>query len=232
MYPLIQGYDSVALEADVELGGNDQKFNLLVGRELQSHYGQKPQSIVTTPLLVGLDGQRKMSKSYGNYIGITEKPYDMFAKIMSVSDELMWSYFEYLTDIPFDELESMKSDPFEAKKVLGITIVNSLHEAGAGEEARAHWEKEKSGAGRTHMVLPPETPEFVVKGESRVVLAKAVAESGVEKSVSAVKRLIEQGAVKLGDNLETVTDKDFELELPGEYAVRIGKKKYLLIRGE
>lgn len=233
MYPLVQGYDSVALESDVELGGNDQKFNLLVGRELQSQYGQKPQSIVTTPLLVGLDGQKKMSKSYGNYIGINESPYDMFAKIMSVSDELMWDYYLYLTDVPLDEMDSLKGDPFESKKKLGVLITNWLHKDGDGEMARTQWETEKSGAGRTRMVLPPDTPTFKIPDQvpCKVSLAKIVADAGLEKSVSQVKRLIESGAVKLGENLDTVEDKNLELEFPGEYTVRVGKKKYLVIQG-
>lgn len=234
MYPLIQGYDSVELKADVELGGNDQKFNLLVGRELQSQYGLRPQSIVTTPLLVGLDGQKKMSKSYGNYIGIDEKPFDMFAKIMSISDDLMWDYFELLTDIPLQEIETLKNDPFEAKKVLGATIVDWLHTSGDGEEARKHWETEKSGAGRSKMVLPPDTPVHEVRDSMpcNVPLTKLIVDAGLEKSASQVKRLIESGAVKLGDELDTVTDKNLELSFPGEYAVRVGKKKYVVIRGE
>jgi len=231
LYPLIQGYDSVSLEADVELGGTDQKFNLLVGRDLQQEYGQKPQAIITTPLLVGLDGQKKMSKSYGNYVGITEAPYAMFAKIMSVSDDLMWNYFLYLTDVPVSKMEELKKDPFEAKKILGATIVNSLHPEGSGEEARSQWEKEKSKEGRKHLVLPPDTQVFSVKKSGKVPLTEIIVESGLEKSNSAVRRLIESGAVKLGDDLQTIEDRDFTLEFPGRYVLRIGKKKYLIVEG-
>ncbi len=232
LYPLIQGYDSVELKADVELGGNDQKFNLLVGRELQSQYGLSPQCIVTTPLLVGLDGQRKMSKSYGNYIGIEEKPYEMFAKIMSISDDLMWDYFVYLTDIPQNEIESMRSEPFEAKKLLGTTIIDSLHGAGAGAEGRTQWEKEKSSAGRTKMVIPPDAPIYLVEEQGELSLVKLVVDSGVESTASAVKRLIEAGAVKLGEELETVTSKEHTLKFPGEYSLRLGKKKYLILKSK
>lgn len=233
LYPLIQGYDSVELKADVELGGNDQKFNLLVGRELQSQYGQEPQAIVTTPLLVGLDGQRKMSKSYDNYIGIDEPPYDMFAKIMSISDDLMWTYFEYLTDTPMSEVEQFKNDPFEAKKILASTIVDDLHTEGAGKEAKELWEKEKSGPGRNQMVLPPDTPVYQIPEQTpcSIPIAKLVVDAGQEKSLSAVRRLIDSGAVKLGENLETVSDRNQELSFPGEYSLRIGKKKYLVVRG-
>ncbi len=234
IYPLVQGYDSVVLESDVEVGGNDQKFNLLVGRELQSQYGEEPQAIVTTPLLVGLDGQRKMSKSYDNYIGINETPYSMFAGLMSISDDLMWDYFHYLTDIPEDTIASYKSDPFEAKKILGRTVVDDLHGKGEGEKARELWEKEKSGSGRTSMVLPPDTPVHLVKESMpcRLPLANLVVEAGQEKSLSAIRRLMDSGAVKIGENLETVKDREHMLDFPGEYAVRIGKKKYLILKGE
>ncbi len=230
MYPLVQGYDSVKLESDVELGGTDQKFNLLVGRELQSQYGMKPQVIVTTPLLVGLDGQKKMSKSYGNYIGINEKPYAMFAKIMSVSDDLMWDYYEYLTDVPLNEISEKKKDPFEAKKELGVLITEWLH-PGEGAAARNQWESEKGSEGRTKLVLPPDTPLLHVTGKSSVKLAEAVVEAGIEGSLSAVKRLIESKSVKIGENLDTVEDREYVLNFPGRYEIRIGKKKYLIVEG-
>jgi tyrosyl-tRNA synthetase len=230
MYPLVQGYDSVILKSDIELGGTDQKFNLLVGRELQSQYNIKPQIILTTPLLVGLDGQRKMSKSYGNYIGINEKPYTMFAKIMSVSDELMWDYYEYLTDVPKTEITNLKADPFAAKKNLAVLITEWLH-PGEGEKAKDQWESEKSSEGRTKLVLPPETPVLKIIGKSSVKLAEAVLEAGLESSLSAIKRLIESKSVKIGENLDTVEDREHILNFPGRYEIKIGKKKYLVVEG-
>lgn len=229
MYPLVQGYDSVALEADVELGGTDQKFNLLVGRELQKEYGQEPQAILTTPLLVGLDGVRKMSKSYDNYIGIEEKPYDMFAKLMSISDELMWDYYLLLTDVPESEILKLKNEPFTAKKHLAAMIVDDYHPPGSGATARMQWETEKSDK-KDEMVLPPGTPEIEVK-QPRKQLTEIIVEAKLEDSKSAVRRLIKSGAVKIGAGLETVTDETLELEFPGEYQVRVGKKKYLVIKG-
>lgn len=233
LYPLVQGYDSVALKSDVELGGTDQKFNLLVGRELQSQYGQTPQVILTVPLLVGLDGTRKMSKSYGNYIGINEAPYDMFAKAMSISDDLMWDYYLLLTDVPENEIQQMKSEPFLAKKRLAQTLVDAYHPDGAGEQAKNQWETEKGRAGRDKMVLPPNTPVLEVQDAMpcTLPLVQLIKDSGVEGSASAVRRHIDAGAIKLGENLETITDRDHQLSFPGEYAVRIGKKKYLIIRG-
>lgn len=232
MYPLVQGYDSVALESDVELGGTDQKFNLLVGRELQKEYGQEPQAILTMPLLVGLEGVRKMSKSYDNYVGINETPYDMFAKIMSISDDLMWNYYLLLTDVPEEKIEELKQAPFDAKKKLGELVVDDFHSAGSGARARKQWETEKSEK-RNEMVLPPDTPEYKITEPTpcKIQLAAIVADAGLEQSKGAVRRLIKSGAVKLGQNLETVKEETFELEFPGEYQVRVGKKKYLVIKG-
>ncbi len=233
MYPLIQGYDSVALEADVELGGSDQKFNLLMGRELQKEYGRPQQSIVTVPLLVGLDGTRKMSKSYDNYIGITEEPYAMFAKGMSVSDDLMRDYFIMLTDTPEAQIDEwIAADPFEAKKKLAAAIVDELHTAGAGQDARAAWEREKSSAGRDKLVLPPNTPEYTpTEGvPGKLPLTRLLVDAKIEKSTSAVRRLIEGGSIKLGEELAVITDVNHELEFPGQYALKIGKKRYLVLK--
>lgn len=251
MYPLIQGYDSVVLNSDVEIGGTDQKFNLLVGRSLQEQYGHRPQCILTMPLLVGLDGVKKMSKSFGNYIGIDESPYHIFAKTMSISDDLMWSYYELLTDVPAADLQEMKSactpdsanpgngqNPMEIKKQLGTLLVDWLH-PGHGAEARAKWESEKAAARNDQMVLPPDTPVFQVPdsllsgatGTKKAPLAQILVDSKIEASMSAVKRSIEAGSVKLGESLATVSDPKLMLDFPGEYAVRVGKKKYLIIRG-
>ncbi len=233
MYPLIQGYDSVALKCDVEIGGTDQKFNLLVGRDLQEQYGLEPQIIITLPLLVGLDGIRKMSKSYGNYIGINENPYTIFAKIMSISDELMWKYYELLTDIPFEKINELKNQhPLECKKILGVEIINSLYPEGTGEIAKEQWEKEKSYAKQSQMILPPNTPVYeVAKNIKEMQLAKILLDANIETSMSAIKKLFESGSIKIGDHLETIKNRDYVLKFPGEYKIKIGKKKYLIIKG-
>src|SRR5437660_4759846 len=156
LYPLAQGYDSVALEADVELGGTDQKFNLLVGRELQRAYGQPSQVVLTTPILEGLDGVQKMSKSFGNAIGINEKPLEMYGKVMSISDELMWKYYELLTDLSLAEIAKLKRDehPMQAEKVLAGRIVTDFHSEAAGSEAATNWERQvKEGAAFQHSTV-------------------------------------------------------------------------------
>lgn len=233
MYPLIQGYDSVALKSDVELGGTDQKFNLLVGRDLQSHFGLEPQAIITLPLLVGLDGEKKMSKSYNNYIGINEDPYKIFAKIMSISDELMWNYFELLTDIPYEKIQELKNEhPMESKKILAIEIIDQLYPKGTGEEARNEWEREKNAAKNSKLVLPPNTPVYrLPQGTNEISIAKVLLDAKIETSMSAIKKLIESGSIKLGDNLETINNRDYLLKFPGEYKIKIGKKKYLVVVG-
>jgi len=233
MYPLIQGYDSVALKSDIEIGGTDQKFNLLVGRDLQTQYNQEPQVIITLPLLVGLDGIRKMSKSYNNYIGINEEPYSIFAKIMSISDELMWNYFEILTDIPYDKIQELKNDhPLEVKKFLAVEIINQLYPPATGEKAKEQWEKEKSAAKTSILVLPPNTPVYQVPENTKEIpLAKVLLDANVESSMSSIKKLFESGAIKLGDNLETITKREYVLTFPGEYKLKIGKKKYLIVKG-
>src|SRR5947199_1415334 len=144
IYPLAQGYDSVALKADVELGGTDQKFNLLMGRELQRGYGQEPQVLLTMPILEGLDGVQKMSKSYGNAIGIKEAPLEMYGKLMSISDEMMWRYYELLTDVQMSEIERMKrvAHPMQPKKVLAARIVKDFHSADTATKAADDWAKQ------------------------------------------------------------------------------------------
>jgi len=228
MYPLVQGYDSVALKSDVELGGTDQKFNLLMGRDLQEKSGIEGQVILTVPLLVGLDGVKKMSKSYDNYVGIAEPPYNMFAKIMSIPDSVLRNYFVLLTDFSESDIESWMKDPFEAKKLLAAAVVDDYHPAGSGKKAREIWEQEKSA--RKGLVLPPETPVLEVAAK-QIQLTQAMVDSGQETSLTAARKLIEQGAVKIGENLETVKSRDHVLVFPGEYAIKIGKKKYLVVRG-
>ena len=200
LYPLIQGYDSVALKADVELGGTDQKFNLLMGRELQKEYGQEPQSLVLMPLLEGLDGVNKMSKSLGNYIGITEPAKEIFGKVMSVSDDLMFRFYELVSSVTLGELETIKTDvksgalhPMEAKKRLAAELADRFCGAGAGAQARAEFEKVFSGNS-----LPDDIPtaEIVWEGE-KMKLAKIMALAGVAKSNGEARRLIQQNAVEV-----------------------------------
>ena len=152
---------------------------------------------------------------------------------MSISDELMWNYFILLTDFPESDLKKMENDPFEAKKILGSMVVNDLHGKNLGEEARKQWETEKGTRGRVKMVLPPDTPLHTIqeKKPCRISLIKIITDAGIEKSSSAVRRLIDSGAVKLGEDLETITDKDCALEFPGSYVIRVGKKKYLRVSG-
>ena len=243
LYPLIQGYDSVALQADIEIGGNDQKFNLLVGRELQTRYSLPPQIILTLPPLRGLDGNRKMSKSYQNHIGIAESPYIIFAKIMSIADEMMPEYFTLLTGIEEKQLESFMKDPFESKKFLASSITEQIHGKDAGKEARKSWEKEKGKSGRERLILPPDTPIYRVKSldpkekniapkiRQKIPLVKLFTEAGMTKSKSDARRLIESRSVKMGTKLEVIQDNNYCLTFPGEYFFKIGKKRHLKIMG-
>jgi tyrosyl-tRNA synthetase len=229
LYPLIQGYDSVVLKADVELGGTDQKFNLLVGRELQKEYKQEPQSLVLMPLLEGLDGVSKMSKSLGNYIGITEPAKEIFGKVMSVSDDLMLRYYDLVSSVSFDELQKIKADiksgtlhPMEAKKRLAVELVDRFCVPGEGAKARLEFEKIFSKKN-----LPEEIPvaEIPWEGE-RMKLAKIIALTGAAKSNSEARRLIQQGAVEV--NEAPAGSLDMELE-KREYIVRVGKKRFVRV---
>jgi len=230
LYPLIQGYDSVMLKADVELGGTDQKFNLLVGRELQKEYGQAPQSIVMMPLLEGLDGVNKMSKSLGNYIGINEPAKEVFGKVMSVSDVLMLRYYELVSAISLGDLERMKADiksgalhPMEAKKRLAMELVDRYCGSGEGEKARTEFEKVFSKKD-----MPDDIPvvEIAWEGE-KMKLVKIMALSGVAKSNSEARRLIQQGAVEVDQ--KPVKDVDAELFKAGTYVLRVGKKRFIQV---
>jgi tyrosyl-tRNA synthetase len=230
LYPLIQGYDSVAMQADVELGGTDQKFNLLMGRELQREWGQSPQCVLTMPLLEGLDGVNKMSKSLGNYIGINEPGDEIFGKIMSISDELMVRYYELLSDMPLAELEKLKLGlkdkslhPMTAKKTLGREIVSRFHGAGAGETAEQNFVKRFKDN-----EIPDEMPQVsynLVDGS--VLLAKAMTEAGLTKSNGEGRRSIDGGGVKL--NGEKVSDTNLELRSAGEYIAQIGRRRFARI---
>ncbi len=231
LYPLFQAYDSVALSADVELGGTDQLFNLLVGRHIQREYGQEPQVIMTVPILEGLDGVQKMSKSLGNYVGITEPPFQMFGKIMSIPDELMWRYYELLTDVPLNELSRMKkeveegkSHPKEIKKRLARIIVTEFH---SEEEAiKAEEEFERVFAKKE---APKELPVFEA-GAGEIWLPGFLRDNKILPSSSEARRLIRQGAIDI--NGEKVKEEKLNLA-PGEYVLRIGKKKFikLIVKG-
>ncbi len=230
LYPLIQGYDSVALKADVELGGTDQKFNLLVGRELQKEYGQEPQCLVLMPLLEGLDGVNKMSKSLGNYIGINEPAKEIFGKTMSVSDDLMFRYYELVSAVTLDGLQKIKDDitsgllhPMEAKKRLAVELTDRFCGAGEGAQARAEFEKVFSKKD-----MPDDIPEVKIDWDGAMMkLAKVIALSGAAKSNSEARRLIQQGAVEVDQ--KPVKDVDAELPADGPYVLRVGKKRFVKV---
>ncbi|MCX6609712.1 MAG: tyrosine--tRNA ligase [Acidobacteria bacterium] len=209
LYPLAQAYDSVALKCDVELGGTDQKFNLLVGRAIQQDYGQLPQIVATVPILEGLDGVEKMSKSKGNYVGITEPPTDMFRKLMNMPDALVPRYFELLTDLPMDEIAAL--DPLTSKKDLAYRIVKDFH----GEDAAA-----RVAEGWGSVPLPENHAEASDARINRVLVA-----AGLAQSVGEADRLIKSGAVKAGNSvtLESVTNPAQRMEA-GEFVVRVGKR--------
>jgi tyrosyl-tRNA synthetase len=234
LYPLAQGYDSVMLEADVELGGTDQKFNLLVGRELQRHWGQPSQIVLTMPLLEGLDGVQKMSKSYGNYVGITEEPGEMFGKLMSVSDELMWRYYELLTDVTVAEIEKMKEEvksgklhPMQAKKDLAKRIIADFHSAQAAQDAEANWTKQfqKDEVPENLETVTMAASEFgsitEADGRHAVKLDKVLVKAGLAESASDAQRKIKAGSVKIdGDPHKELY---LRLEVPAEVVVRVGR---------
>ncbi|MCG6270243.1 tyrosine--tRNA ligase [Vibrio furnissii] len=222
MYPLLQGYDSVAMETDVELGGTDQKFNLLMGRELQKSNGQKPQVVLMMPLLVGLDGEKKMSKSAHNYIGVSEAPSEMFGKIMSISDDLMWSYYELLSFRPLEELQQFKDDvangtnPRDIKILLAKEIIARFHtEADADAAEQEFINRFQKGA------MPEEMPEF--EFEAGIAIANLLKEAGLVGSTSDAMRMIKQGAVKQdGEKLD-----DAKLvPVAGTAVYQVGKRKF------
>ena len=226
LYPLAQGYDSVALQADVELGGTDQKFNLLVGRELQRHYGQEPQCILTLPLLEGLDGVNKMSKSLDNYVGITEAPAEMFGKLMSISDELMWRYYELLSFRPLDEIARLKREcadgrnPRDAKVELAQEIVARFHSREAAETALAEFESRF----RDH-AMPESMPEVTLhSGGKGLALPQLCKQAGLTASTSEAMRLIEQRGLKVDG--EVVADKTRVVAAGTTAVIQAGKRKF------
>jgi len=225
LYPLIQGYDSVALEADVELGGTDQKFNLLVGRELQRAYGQSPQVVLTMPLLEGTDGVRKMSKSLGNYIALEDPPEEMFGKLMSISDTLMWRYYELLTT---EDLHSVKAmHPMEAKLNLASTIVARYHSPSAAADARAEFRQKFS-----EREFPVESAERTVLSAEPMPLVAVITQAGLAPSKTEARRLIAQGGVELDGEKVTDGDRILPAEPGREYRLKVGKKRFAVIRFE
>jgi tyrosyl-tRNA synthetase len=224
LYPLVQGYDSVALQADVELGGTDQKFNLLVGRALQADYGQEPQVVLTMPLLEGTDGVQKMSKSLDNYIGIHEPAADMFGKLMSISDDLMWRYFELLSQRTSSDIRKLRKsveegrNPRDAKFELAVEIVDTYHGRGAGAA-----EREKFIARFRDGALPESIPEKTLASPAASMkLANALKESGLAASATAAYRLIDQGAVRVDG--ERVGSRDAVLKTGSTYLLQAGKR--------
>ena len=230
LYPLIQGYDSVALQADVELGGTDQLFNLLMGRDLQRSWNQEPQVVITMPLLEGLDGVNKMSKSLGNYIGITESTGDIYGKVMSISDTLMFRYYDLLSDLPVDEIEILAQDmkdgkihPKDVKKKLARELTARFY--GAENAARAEESFEQVFK---HHGLPENIPELVLeKANGEVWLPKLLVEAGLTESTSAARRLIKQQAVTL-DN-EKVLDAEYSVQPAGDVLIKVGKRRFAKI---
>lgn len=233
LYPLMQGYDSVALESDVEMGGTDQTFNILVGRELQREYGQEPQVVFLMPILEGTDGVLKMSKSYGNYVGITEAPNEMFGKLMSIPDTLIFKYFEFCTDVPMDEVreiqtqvESGNMNPRDAKMRLAEEIITIYHDRKAGKEACEEFLKIFS-----RKELPTDIPDFKVPddnktaGKTRIIDLLSIA--GMAPSKREARRLLKQGAVKV--NGKKVENELSEIAIDGEVILQVGARKFLRI---
>lgn len=226
LYPLVQGYDSVAMKADVELGGTDQKFNMLVGRELQKAYGQKPQVVLTMPILEGLDGVNKMSKSLGNYIGIHEAPGEQFGKLMSISDDLMWRYFELLSFRPLSEVEQFRKEiaeganPRDIKFRLAHEIVARFHDKAAAEAAQAEFiARFQKGA------LPEDMPEVsVTVGDGSMPLGNVLKEAGLTKSTSEARRMVSQGAVKIDG--ERADDPALDLARGASHVIQVGKRRF------
>ncbi len=229
LYPLVQGYDSVALNADVELGGTDQKFNLLMGRNLQREFDQEPQVIITTPLLEGTDGVQKMSKSLGNYIGIDEPPNEMFGKVMSISDDLMWKYYELLTDLSVSDISDLKAkcengreNPRNAKVSLAKLIIKDFHSADAAAEAEDEFNRRF-----VQKEIPDEIEEKVMAAGS-YKLADLLAETGLTASKGEARRLVEQGGVKVDGEKATAANADINVDSSG-ILFQVGKRRFLKV---
>jgi len=226
LYPLIQGYDSVAMKADVELGGTDQKFNLLVGRQLQESFGQKPQTVLTMPILEGLDGVQKMSKSLNNYIGINDAPDDMFGKLMSISDELMWRYFELLSFRPMSEIEGFQREieqgknPRDVKFLLAEEIIARFHGQSAATKARENFiARFQKGA------MPEDMPEVTVTADEEAMpIANLLHKAGLVQSTSEAMRMIQQGAVRVDG--ERIEDKRLVIDVGTTHVYQVGKRRF------
>ena len=232
LYPLVQGYDSVALKSDVELGGTDQKFNMLVGRNLQRDFGQEPQVVITTPLLEGTDGVQKMSKSYGNYVGINESPQEMFGKIMSITDELMWRYYELVTDLRPDEIARLRSsaesgarNPRDLKVELAKRIITDFHSRAAANAAEEEFNR---------VFKLKEAPDEI---EERNVAARVwklprlLVETGLAPSMGEARRLIEQGGVRVDGERAALAEAEVELSADRAALIQVGKRRFLRVRG-
>ena len=224
LYPLVQGYDSVALKADIEVGGTDQRFNLLVGRELQRAYGQEPQVILTMPLLEGTDGVQKMSKSLGNFIGITDPPTEMYGKVMSISDTLMYKYYELLSTVDLSRLQAIREEkvhPLEAKKQLANELVVRFHGAAAAVSAAADFAQRFQ-----RRELPSEIETFAWSGQDETVwICHLLRTTGLAKSTTEARRLIQQGGVRLDGTL--VADQDFHVPAQGEKILQVGRRRVI-----
>jgi tyrosyl-tRNA synthetase len=226
LYPVVQGYDSVALRADIELGGTDQKFNLLVGRQLQQDYGQEPQVVMTTPLLEGLDGVQKMSKSLGNYVGITEPPGEMFGKLMSISDELMWRYFEVLSFRSLEDIEGLRTrvedgmNPRDVKFELAMEIVARFHDDAAAEAAKEEFiSRFREGA------MPEDMPELTLEAEGGTLgIAHLLKGAGLVSSTSEAFRMIKQGAVRIDG--ERVEDRSLTIDAGSTNVYQVGRRRF------
>ncbi len=229
IYPLLQGYDSVALESDIEIGGTDQKFNLLMGRHLQRVYDVgKEQAVLMMPILEGLDGVQKMSKSLGNYIGITEAPNDIYAKTLSISDDLMWRYYELLSEKTLEEIATMKAEvasgtlhPKRAKEMLAMELVARFYDENAAKEAKEAFDKVFKAK-----QVPDDIPEVAV--EKGIWICKALTQAGIEPSTSQARRDIKQGAVRIDG--EKVGDENLTLDEEGEFVLQVGKRKFAKVK--
>lgn len=227
LYPLAQAYDSVAVESDIELGGTDQKFNLLVGRDIQREFGQEPQAILTMPLLVGTDGTEKMSKSYDNYIGIDDSPQDIFGRTLSIPDNLIYTYYELTTDVSFEKLaeikttlEDGKTNPRDIKRELAKTLVTMYHNKEAAQNAEQEFDKifiKKD--------IPDDIPEFEVEQSSKKNILEVILDVSFASSKGEARRLIQQGGVSL--NGDKISDIGFEITFEGEQILKVGKRKFI-----
>jgi tyrosyl-tRNA synthetase len=227
LYPLMQGYDSVMVESDVELGGTDQTFNNLVGRDIQRSYGQTPQVVITTPILVGLDGKEKMSKSKGNYIGVTDEPNDMFGKIMSISDDMMENYFTLLTDLPTEKITALtnpeKTHPKQAKILLGKTIVSQFHNEKIAQSAATEFDKVFAQG-----QLPDDMPEVKISAEP-IMASKLLVHCKLVESSSEAKRMIKvQSAVSINGN--KISDPNAEIMPTDSMIIQVGKRKFVKLK--